>query len=127
MFKALMTAIYYVDRARMADASRWYEQVLGKPPYFDGGEHYVGFNVDGFELGLHPRDAEGDSAPHAGALPYWGVDDIQTSYQQLIALGASALQAPNNVGGDIWVAEVRDPFGCTLGLIQNPHFANAAP
>jgi hypothetical protein len=27
-----------------------------------------------------------------------------------------------NVGGDIKVATVADPFGNVVGLIQNPHF-----
>ena len=35
-------------------AKAWYAKVLGVRPYFDT-PYYVGFNVGGFELGLHRR------------------------------------------------------------------------
>jgi hypothetical protein len=40
----------------------------------------------------------------------------------MLELGASARQPVRDVGGDIKVASVADPFGNVIGLIQNPHF-----
>ena len=37
--------------------------------------------------------------------------------------GASPRQPIRDVGGDIKVATVADPFGNVIGLIENPHFA----
>ena len=53
---------------------------------------------------------------------YWGVDDIQTSFENLLSLGATVKMEPTNVGGDIWVATVKDPWGNIIGIIKNPHF-----
>ena len=37
-------------------------------------------------------------------------------------LGAKPVSAVADVGGDIKVGVVEDPFGNALGIIQNPHF-----
>jgi lactoylglutathione lyase len=39
-----------------------------------------------------------------------------------VALGATQDKAPVNVGGEIVVASVRDPWGNVIGLIYNPEF-----
>lgn len=86
-------------------------------PYFDE-PFYVGFNVGGYELGLDP-----DLTPAQGTpVSYWGVTDLQATWQTLLAQGATALSEPQDVGGGILVATVADPFGNTLGIIQNPYF-----
>jgi len=40
----------------------------------------------------------------------------------LVASGARPRDPVKEVGGDIKVATVTDPFGNVIGLIQNPHF-----
>ena len=40
----------------------------------------------------------------------------------VIALGAAEHEKPNNVGGEIVTATVRDPWGNVVGLIYNPEF-----
>lgn len=117
MFLGLRTAIYPVAPDRLDDAKRWYAQAAGVEPYFDQ-PFYVGFAVGGFELGLLPGAAPSVDGPQ----PLWGVADIQDAYERLIALGATGLEPPKDVGEGILVADVRDPFGNRLGLIQNPHF-----
>ena len=52
MFLGLRTVVYYVDDIKKA--RDWYSSVVGEP-YFDE-PFYVGFNVRGFELGLHPDE-----------------------------------------------------------------------
>jgi catechol 2,3-dioxygenase-like lactoylglutathione lyase family enzyme len=115
MILGLRTVIY--PCADLAAARDWYAGVLGFQPYFDE-PFYVGFAVGGFELGLVPDGTPGTDGPQA----LWGVSDIASAHARLLELGASALDAITEVGGDIQVASVRDPFGNRLGLIQNPHF-----
>lgn len=123
-YKALMTAIYKIAPARMQEARDWYAEALGQQPYWESIEHYVGFNVGGYELGLHPKNPGEAEQQQTGCCAYWGVDDIQSVYARLLALGATVLSAPEDVGGGIWVGQVIDPFGNHLGLIQNPQFPN---
>ncbi|RDV39830.1 VOC family protein [Bradymonadaceae bacterium TMQ3] len=114
----LRTVIYPVDDLKAATA--WYSEAFGVEPYYST-EYYVGFDVHGYELGLMPAD--GDLKPSlGGSETLWGVEDIQASFQRLIALGATALVEPWNTGEEIWVASLADPFGNRLGLIFNPHF-----
>ena len=62
------------------------------------------------------------SASGENVLSYWGVEDIQEEFNRLLALGATAHEAPHNVGGPIKVATVKDPWGNIIGLIYNPEF-----
>lgn len=111
MLQGLRTVIYCVKD--LAKATAWYTQVTGKPPYFDE-PFYVGFNVGGYELGLLP---EGD-----GVATFWGTADIDAELARLLALGAEPHEEIRDVGDGIRVASVFDPFGNTVGIIENPHF-----
>jgi predicted enzyme related to lactoylglutathione lyase len=116
MFLGMRTVVYYV--ADVAQAKDWYQKVLGFPPYFDE-PFYVGFNVGGFELGILP---DADRAGKGGTVAYWGVSKVQTAVDRLLSLGASELEPIEDVGGDVRVAAVLDPFGNILGVIENPQF-----
>jgi predicted enzyme related to lactoylglutathione lyase len=114
----LRTVMYHVGD--MLAAKEWYSKVLGSVPYFDQPEYYIGFNVCGYELGLHPDlpgQPKGDSA-----YAYWGVNDCQSTYERLLALGAKPNTEPIDVGEGIVVATVLDPWGNVFGIIRNPHF-----
>jgi lactoylglutathione lyase len=58
-------------------------------------------------------------------LSYWGVEDIQERYDHFIKCGATEHEKPNNVGGELMVASVRDPWRNVIGLIYNPDFKNS--
>lgn len=114
----LRTTIYKVPDLDAAKA--WYGRAFGVEAYFDQ-PFYVGFNVAGYELGLLPED--GPAKPGSdNVLSYWGVADIDDAFAQLLELGASVHTAPTNVGGEIMVASVHDPWGNVIGLIYNPEF-----
>jgi len=111
----LRTVIYRVKD--IAAAKEWYINAFNTTPYFNE-PFYVGFNIGGYELGLQPDEAvTGDNT-----ITYWGVDNITTEYERFLSLGATAHEAPQNVGGDIMVASVRDPWNNIIGLIYNPDF-----
>lgn len=118
-FLGLRTVGYFVPNLEAAKA--WYTKVLAIEPYFDA-PFYVGFNVGGYELGLMPEEGENPSAKAENVLVYWGVKNVQESYERLLELGATAHNAPADVGGNIIVATVKDPWGNAFGIIDNPHF-----
>ena len=111
----LRAAIYPTPDMQAAKA--WYEQVLECKPYHDT-PYYVGFTVGGFELGL----IHDGQATTAGPQPLWGVSNADTALARLLELGAGALEPVMDVGGDIRVAAVKDPFGNRFGIVENPHF-----
>lgn len=119
MFLGLRTVKY--DVQDMAKAKKWYSEVFGVQPYFDEPAYYVGYNIGGYELGLVP-EAKAATKRDAAGVAYWGVEDIRASYKRLLDLGATSVSDVQDVGGEILVAEVRDPFGNVLGIIYNPHF-----
>ncbi|MFD2562800.1 VOC family protein [Aquimarina rubra] len=114
----LRTTIYKVSD--LEKAKEWYAKAFDTKQYFDE-PFYVGFNICGYELGLLPEDGilkdKADSV-----LSYWGVDDIHKTYQKLIELGAKEHEKPTNVGGELMVASVKDPWNNIIGIIYNPHF-----
>ena len=119
MLHGLRTVIYPVTD--LDQGKHWYADVFAQQPYFDQ-PFYVGFAVAGFELGLVPDGTPGGQ----GSITYWGVDDIDAELARIVALGASVHGPVQEVGQGIRTAELLDPFGNVLGLIQNPLFDLAA-
>ena len=118
MIKGLRTALY--PAPDLAKAKAWYQTVFQRAPYFDE-PFYVGFEIGGFELGLVPDAPVGSG----GAKALWGVDDIQRELERLRAAGIPAVGEVQDVGGGIKVADLVDPFGNLVGLIENPQFSLA--
>lgn len=122
MFQGLRTVAVHVPD--LTSAKAWYAEVLGQQPYFDE-PFYVGFDVEGFELGLLPEEGEAVAGP-GGAIPYWAVDDVHAAAARLAWLGAHVDRPSEEVGGGIVVAHLRDPWGNRFGLIFNPSFRLSA-
>jgi predicted enzyme related to lactoylglutathione lyase len=114
----LRTTIYKVDD--ITKAKEWYAKAFMTQPYFDE-PFYVGFNIGGFELGLQPDDTP-PSAKLESVVSYWGVNDINETYNRLLSLGATENEKPYNVGDELMTATVKDPFGNVIGIIYNPYF-----
>src|SRR5438094_906761 len=113
MILGLRTCVVYVRTEQLEAAKAWYTRFAGVQPYFDT-PYYVGFNVGGFELGLHP---EGE--PKAGSVEvYWGTADVSAEVERLVGIGATVVKPVEDVGGEILVATLADPFGNRVGLIQ---------
>ena len=116
----LRTTAYIVND--LDEAKIWYAKAFKTKPYFDE-PFYVGFNIGGYELGLMPEDNQPNKKGE-NVLSYWGVEDIQESYNYLLECGATKHQEPMNVGEEIMVASVFDPWENIIGIIYNPHFKN---
>lgn len=113
MFKKLRTIIYHVTDIQKA--KQWYMDVTGVQPYFDES-FYVGFDINGCELGLDPDMTNIDEGNMA--IAYWSVDDIEAAVKQLSQQGATIVMNIAGVGEGIKTVVVRDPFGNAVGLIE---------
>ena len=118
MFQGLGTVIYHVTDLDRAKA--WYAAAFDRQPYFDE-PFYVGFNIAGYELGLNPDRSTRRPGP-GGSVAYWRVENIERAVEHFLTSGALLASAVQDVGGGIKVAEVTDPFGNVIGLIENPQF-----
>ena len=121
MIRGLGTVIYPVSDLPRAKA--WYAVAFQQQPYFDQ-PFYVGFEIGGYELGLDP-DATQQTAGRAG-VAYWRVGDLAEALDHFTRHGASVVAPAQDVGGDVKVAVVADPFGNPIGLIENPGFRVAS-
>lgn len=113
MITKLRSAIYQAKDLQIA--KEWYMKFTGMKPYFDE-PFYVGFNINGFELGLDPNKEMISNAPQA--IAYWSVNDIETCIQKSVELGARITEDITQVGGGIKMATVQDPWGNAIGLIE---------
>src|ERR1051326_6712947 len=100
----LRTAIYKVSDIKIA--TEWYSKAFLTLPYFNE-PFYVGFNIAGYELGLQPEETPVVNKAD-NVCVYWGVSNIQEEYKRFLSLGAGEGERPQNVGGEIMVATVKD-------------------
>jgi predicted enzyme related to lactoylglutathione lyase len=130
VLRGFATISYWTDD--MEAAKRWYADLLGVEPYFevpgpDGRAAYAEFRIGDYqdELGLIQRDWEpaGATAGPGGAIMHWHVDDIASTFEKLLSMGAKEYQPITPRGDTGFVtASVIDPFGNVLGIMYNPHY-----
>jgi predicted enzyme related to lactoylglutathione lyase len=111
--EGVKTIIYPVKD--LAKARTLYSELLGVKPYMDEA-YYVGFNVEGLDVGLDPH---GHSQGMTGPVGYWHVDDIRKSLKALLNAGAEAQQEVKDVDGGKLIASVKDADCNVIGLIQS--------
>jgi predicted enzyme related to lactoylglutathione lyase len=108
------TVLYPVkdlDKAKAVFAA-----LFATDPHVDS-PFYVGFSVNGAEIGLVPN---GHDQGMTGPIPYFEIDDISATLGALKAAGAQVVQEPTNVGSGLLVAKVSDADGNDIGLRQPP-------
>lgn len=116
----------------VAAATAWYQEFLGTEAYFqrpgpDGNLAYAEFRIGDYqnELGIidsrfRPPAAASEAG---GAVMHWHVDDLHSTVQRLLAMGATEYQPITAHGESGFVtASVVDPFGNVLGVMNNPHY-----
>lgn len=52
----------------------------------------------------------------AGTVVYWHAEDFPQALQHLESLGAELYRGPMKIDGDLWMCQVRDPWGNCIGL-----------
>lgn len=98
----------------LAKAKAVYGQLLGVQPSSDE-PYYVGFELDGQQLGLDPN---GHAHGMTGPVGYWHVDDINGSVRTLVEAGAVIQRDVVDVGGGRLIATLTDDDGNVMGLLQ---------
>jgi predicted enzyme related to lactoylglutathione lyase len=114
MTPAMKTIIYPVKD--LTAAKQLYSKLFGVAPDMDEA-YYVGFNIDGQDVGLDPN---GHSKGMTGAVGYWTVDDINETLAALLEARAETQQPISDVGGGKKIATVKDVDGNIIGLLQAP-------
>ncbi len=114
MTTTLGSIIYPTSDAE--EAKKVMTALFGKEPEIDQ-PYYVGYEVDGRQVGLDPNGA---ARGMTGPVPYWNVPDIDATIAALEAAGATVTQAPTDVGGGNLIATLTDADGNTVGLSQAP-------
>ena len=110
----LNTLLYPVKDVDQAKAT--FNALFGVEPHVDS-KYYVGYEVDGHEVGLIPG---GHDQGMTGPEPYYDVEDIDATLAALRAAGAVVIQEPTDVAAGLLVAKVRDADGNLIGVKQPP-------
>jgi predicted enzyme related to lactoylglutathione lyase len=111
------TVLYPVKDLESAKAL--FSVLFGAEPHADS-PYYVGFEVDGDEIGLVPG---GHDQGMSGPVPFYDVEDLTATLAALQGAGAEVTQEPTPVGGGLVVAKVVDADGNEIGLRQLPEGA----
>jgi len=110
MNQGIRTVVYPVKD--IAKAKALYRQLLGVEPYADDA-YYVGFKVDGQDIGLDPN------GHNEGMTAYYEVADFRQTLQSLLDAGAQTVQDVKDVGGGRLIASVKDVDGNIIGLLSD--------
>lgn len=99
----------------LAKATAMYGELLGVQPSTDE-PYYVGFEVDGQQLGLDPN---GHASGMTGPVGYWHVDDINGRVKALVEARAAIQRDIADVGGGRQIATLTDDDDNVIGLLQD--------
>jgi predicted enzyme related to lactoylglutathione lyase len=88
-------------------AKALYTVLLGSPHTDES--YYVGYNINGFEVGLNPAGEGG------GPVAFADVEDLDMTRESLLAAGATELQA-RRVAPEARVCVLADADGNPIGL-----------
>jgi predicted enzyme related to lactoylglutathione lyase len=91
-------------------AKAFYGKFLNTEPYV-ASPYYVGYRVGNLEVGLDPNSK-------VGPIAYTDVEDIKSSLQAMVKVGAEVVQDVKEVGGGLLIAQVKDVDGNVVGLRQ---------
>ena len=116
MSEILGLATVIFPTADLQASKAWWVQALGKQPYFDE-PFYVGFELNGYELGINPGAAIED-----GPVSYLRTDNIVRAFSDFIDMGCTIVGGISSVGEGIRVGELRNPEGFVFGVIENQNF-----
>ncbi|MCZ2248247.1 MAG: VOC family protein [Bacteroidia bacterium] len=126
MLRGLTTVSFYATD--LESAKKWYSEFLNMEPYFNV-PGYVEFRIGDYqnELGIIASKyaPKGATENIGGAIIYWHVDNLQSTLDRLLSLGASIYQPildRSGGKGEFVTASVVDPFGNILGIMTNKHY-----
>lgn len=99
----------------IAKSRDFYRDLFDTPPFVDES-YYVGFVIEGTQVGLAPGEPTGGAV----ALPYWTTTDIASAIEVAKKHDGRVTREPRDVGAGKIVAVIEDRDGNSLGLAQDP-------
>ena len=107
----------------IAEATRFYRDVLGMRHLFDAPPQLSFFDCGGVRLMLSGPEAGGKDAETQHPILYYDVADIKGAHARLTAAGAATIEAPHMIakmdGREIWIGFVSDGQGNMVGMISD--------
>ena len=104
-------------------ALKFYRDTLGLRFLFSPSENLAFLQTGSVRIML--TTPQGAGCVGANSILYFRVLDIDATYSQLMANGASSERAPTLTakmpGHDLWIAFIRDPDGNLVGLMEEKH------
>ena len=94
-------------------ATAFYRTAWATEPHTET-PYYVGFNLDGQEIGLNPH---GERDGMTGPVVYWKTDDLEGTVAEVEAAGGTVVRPVTAVGGGTSLALLTDPAGNQVGFI----------
>lgn len=100
----------------VAAGRAWYLQafpgaVMSTVP--DMGFEYLA--VGSTRIEIVPADEQVSNGA-AGSVVYWRVPEFSVSLAHLVSVGAVLYRGPMKIEDDLWMCQVRDPWGNCIGL-----------
>ncbi len=108
MTRNIKAVVYPVKDVEKAKA--FFGKFLDAEPYV-ASPYYVGYRVGEMEIGLDPNS-------NVGPIAYVDVEDIRSSLQALIEVGAEIVQDVKDVAAGLLIARAKDANGNVVGLRQ---------
>ena len=108
MVQNIKLIVYPVKDIEKAKA--FYGKFLDAEPYV-ASPYYVGYRIGDMEVGLDPNSK-------VGPIAYIDVEDIKSSLQAMVEVGAEVVQDAKEVGGGLLIAQIKDVNGNVVGLRQ---------
>jgi predicted enzyme related to lactoylglutathione lyase len=107
-------------------ATHFYREILGVPFLFAVPPNLAFFDCAGVRLMLSTPEPGFD---HPGSVLYFGVSDIQGTYDRLVSRGVVFRTGPHRIATlkdrEVWLADFQDTEGNTLALMSEPRIAAA--
>ena len=108
-----------IDTLNMAEMAQFYQEGFGWEVPKPTGPDHVGWQFSNLYFGFDLVTKERERTEYPGAVSLWfAVDDLQATFDQLVALGARERYAPTLKEWGAWLAAVYDPDGNIIGLTQ---------
>jgi len=111
-----------VPVTEIAEATRFYRDVLGMRHLFDAPPQLSFFDCGGVQLMLSGPEASGKDDQQRPII-YYDVADIKGTHAKLTAAGAATIEQPHVIarmgGREIWIGFVSDGQGNMVGLMSD--------
>lgn len=107
----------------IAEATRFYRDVLGMRHLFDAPPQLSFFDCGGVQLMLSGPEGGGQDADRQRPVIYYDVADIKATHAKLTAGGAATIDPPHIIarmgGREIWIGFISDGQGNMVGLMSD--------